>query len=58
MDKRIHIPSIYTSQEFEKLLGIFYPLIDDPMLKRVILDFSQCKFVNFLLIMRLPFSVA
>jgi hypothetical protein len=44
MDKRIHIPSIYASQQFEKLLGIYHPLLDDPMIKSVILDFSECKF--------------
>lgn len=45
MDKRIHIPSIYASEQFEKLLGICHPLLDDPMLKGVVLDFSQCKFL-------------
>jgi hypothetical protein len=45
MDKRIHIPSIYASQQFEELLGICHPLLNDPMLTKVVLDFSQCKFL-------------
>ncbi len=45
MDKRIHIPSIYASEQLEQLLELCHPLLTAPPPPSITLDFTTCKFL-------------
>lgn len=45
MEKRINVPTIYTSQDLEKLLPSLNQILTDSHYTDIILDFSQCNFL-------------